>query len=219
MTMTRREMLIGGAALMTPPGGGLTAPARTEWLFDNLAVLGGEPVTVTGHPRLAPGSGGPAVLFDGVHDALVIDRHPLAGAKTFAFEALFRPDGGAFAQRWFHLESVDDPAMPAGTGTTRMLFEIRVTPAGWYLDGFMTGPGYKQALMVPDKVHPLGLWHHVAQTYDGRHYRSFVNGDLQMEVAMPFTAQGPGRCSIGARLNRVDYFRGAVRMAGFHRLS
>lgn len=31
----------------------------------------------------------------------------------------------------------------------------------------------------------------------------------------PILAQGPGRTAVGVRLNRVNYFKGAVRMARF----
>jgi hypothetical protein len=96
-----------------------------------------------------------------------------------------------------------------------MLFEIRVVGERWYLDAFMTGAGYRQAMMAPDKTYPVGAWHHVAQTYDGRTYRSFINGDLQMAVDMPFVPQRPGQASIGMRLNRVAFFQGAVREVRF----
>lgn len=217
--MNRREFLEAGVGLAASLP---VLPQRwrdhTEiWTFDTAGRVGGYPALASGHPRLVPSPRGPATAFDGVTDALFIDRHPLAGACTFSFEALFRPDGGEAAQRWFHLEQVDDPTMRPGTGPTRMLFEIRVTPAGWYLDAFVTGRGYKMALMSPDRLHPLRQWHYVRQTYDGQMFRSFVNGELQMEAAIAFSPQGPGRCAIGCRLDRVDHFRGAVRMARFTR--
>jgi hypothetical protein len=155
------------------------------------------------------------VAFDGQDDALFIDEHPLAGAKTFTFEALFRPDGGASEQRWFHLESQPQPSAAPGKGASRMLFEIRVAENSWYLDTFMLGDGYKQPLIVPEKRFPTGQWYHVAQTYDGEKYSSFVNGDLQAQASMPFTPQGPGQASVGVRINRVSYFNGAVREARF----
>ena len=77
---------------------------------------------------------GKAVEFDGVDDALFIDNHPLAGATTFTWEAIFRPDGGEAQQRWFHL-SEQDPATGADTDN-RMLFEIRVVGDEWYLDSY-----------------------------------------------------------------------------------
>jgi hypothetical protein len=211
--MNRRDVVLGGAALAVSG----TAAPLAEWTFDNLQRIGGQAVMLAGQPRLTSSPWGPAVQFDGQHDALFIERHPLAGAPTFTFEAIFRPDGGAFAQRWFHLEAMDDPALPAGAGNTRMLFEIRVVDGRWYLDAFATGPGYKQTLIVPARTYPVGAWYHVAQSFDGRTYRSFVNGELQMEAPLAFTPQGSGRCSIGMRLNRVDPFRGAIRMARFTR--
>jgi hypothetical protein len=55
----------------------------------------------------------------------LIDQHPLAGAgQTFSFEALFRPDGGAFGpalvppERGRSRRREQPPA-------TRFLFEIR----------------------------------------------------------------------------------------------
>lgn len=217
MRVNRRDVVLGGAALGLMPAAAraLSASASQEWRFDNLERIGGHAVIPVGQPRLIASPWGQAVQFDGMKDALLIDNHPLAGAKNFTFEVLFRPDGGAFAQRWFHLESLTEPGLKPGSGTTRMLFEIRVTEAGWYLDAFATGPGYKQTLIVPTKLYPLGQWHHVAQSFDGQHYRSFVNGELQMESALPFAPQGPGRCSVGARLNGVDHFHGAVAMARF----
>lgn len=220
MTMTdRRELIAAGACAVVDLASAAKAapfpPGQRVWTFDNLRTIGGRPVTIEGAPRLVDGPGGRAVAFDGRSDGVFFDEHPLAGARTFTFEAVFRPDGGPFEQRWFHLESEETPPVAIGKSATRMLFEIRVVEGGWYLDAFMTGPGYRQAMMAPDKLHPLGRWHHVAQTYDGRTYRSYVDGVLQMEVATPFTPQGPGRAAAGVRLNRVNYFNGAIRQARF----
>ncbi|PHY17466.1 LamG-like jellyroll fold domain-containing protein [Caulobacter sp. BP25] len=190
------------------------APDQTRWTFDRLSRIGGAATMVEGDPRLIDTPYGKAVQFDGVDDRLVIERHPLAGMAQFTFEALFRPDGGVFAQRWFHLNE-EDPTPGAPPSVTRMLFEIRVTGEAWSLDAFATGPGYKQTLLFLDKTFPVGRWYWVAQSYDGKTYRAFVNGQLQGEVEMAFKPQGQGRSSVGARMNRVDYFKGAVREARF----
>ena len=215
----RREVL---AAMSATAVGGLplrearASDASTDpivWTFDRLTDIGGVATHVEGAPRIVDSPYGKAVRFDGVQDVMFIDQHPLAGAKTFTFEALFRPDGGAEAQRWFHL--AEDPLVAGGVGGTRILFEIRVAGEEWWLDAFATGPGYKKTLIFPDKRHPVGRWHHVAQTFDGQTYRSWVDGQLQGEAQMAYVPQGPGRASIGARMNRVDFFRGAVREARF----
>jgi hypothetical protein len=214
MMLDRRQVVAGGAALVAAPALA-RQPRATVWRFDNIRRIDGRPVTVTGAPKVIASPFGPALAFDGVGDGLFIDRHPLVGASSFTIEALFRPDGGVFEQRWLNLESVDRPDLSSGTGTTRMLFEIRVTGDRWYLDAFVTGPGYKSTLAVPEKTHPIGPWYHVAQTCDGRHYRSWVNGELQAESEIAFAAQGAGRASVGVRLNRVNWFHGAIREMRF----
>lgn len=212
--MDRRTVLIGGAVLAASPA--LAIPVRPRiWTFDNRHRVGGRGILAEGAPKLIDSPFGPALAFDGVRDGLFIDEHPLAGAATFTVEALFRPDGGAPQQRWLHLEAAD-PATPLpGMGQTRLLFEIRVTGERWYLDTFVGGSGYKTTLVAPDKTYPLGRWYHVAQRFDGRTYQSYVDGVLQAESMTTFSPQGPGRASVGVRLNRVDYFRGAIREARF----
>lgn len=208
-----------GALLAVGMAGAAPAPSPTPrqslWRFDNLHTVAGLPVHVEGHPQLIVTPAGKAVKFHGAPDALFIARHPLAGAARFTFEAIIRPDGGAFAQRWFHLAQTD-PAT-GKPDKIRFLFELRVPPgtAMWYLDAFVNGPGYKQTLAFPDKRYPIGRWYSVAQTYDGKIYRSYVDGVLQGQAAIAFTPQGPGRASVGVRMNRVNYFNGAILEARF----
>jgi hypothetical protein len=192
------------------------APAQSLWVFNRLDRVGGLPVRIEGAPKLIDSPQGTALQFNGVDDALFIDQHPLAGAATFTFEALIRPDGGAFEQRWFHLSSDEPPPAPGQKpAATRFLFEIRVVDNEWYLDAYTRGPGYAQTLVFPDKRYPVGQWYHVAQSFDGRFYRAYVNGQLQEEAEIAFQPQGPGKSSVGARINRVNYFKGAIRAARF----
>jgi hypothetical protein len=109
----------------------------------------------------------------------------------------------------------DVGAEPGAAPVSRIMFEIRVVEGSWYLDAFTRGPGYNQPLIFPEKLHPIGQWAHVAQAYDGRFYRSYVDGVLQGAAEISFTPQGPGHSSIGTRINRVNYFNGAVREARF----
>ena len=213
-TLDRRTILLGLAATAAavPVAGG--AARQRVWKFNSLRKIGGHAASAEGAPQLTRD---PAVLFDGQDDVLFIDDHPLAGAATFTTELVFRPDGGAFEQRLLHLESAESPPVDPGKGSTRMLIEIRVVESHWYLDAFMIGAGYRATMMVPDRLFPTGRWYHAAATYDGQVFRSFVNGELQMEMATPFTPQAPGRASVGARMNRVSFFKGAIREARFTR--
>lgn len=196
---------------------------QITWDFDNLNRIGGLPVTVEGHPKVISSPVGKAIEFDGTQDSLFIERHPLAGAAMFTWEAIFRPDGGAEAQRWFHLAERDREtgqfvklipadATPTQDSNPRLLFELRVVNGNkWYLDAFTNG----RALMFPDKLHPIGQWYHVAQVYDGKMYRSYVDGELQGEAALAYQPHGEGAASIGVRMNKVNYFHGAVAKARF----
>ena len=46
--------------------------------------------------------------------------------------------------------------------------------------------------------------------YDGREFRNYVNGVQEGAAELRLAPQGPGRTSVGVRINRVDYFKGAI---------
>lgn len=218
LAWSRRQTLTAAATLplasLVPTFAQAGKPRdQVVWIFDNLTRIGGVEAHAEGAPQIIDSPYGKAVQFDGVRDVLFVERHPLAGAATWTFEAVFRPDGGNEAQRWFHLQEIAPQGAPPST--TRFLFEIRTVGTEWWLDAFVTGPGYKHTLIFPEKRFPIGQWHHVAQSYDGKTYRAFVDGQLQGEAEIAYAPQGPGRASIGARMNRIDYFKGAVREARF----
>jgi hypothetical protein len=168
-----------------------------------------------GHPKVIDSPIGKAIEFNGVDDALFIDVHPLAGAQTFTWEAVFRPDGGAFEQRWFHLAE-QDPKTGADT-ENRMLFEVRIVGAKWYLDSYYEMAGVRKALMNKDAVHTVGPWYRVAAVYDGKTYSNYVDGVQQNTSSVQLPVQGPGHSSVGVRINKLYYFKGAVHMARFTR--
>lgn len=187
----------------------------TVWLFDRLENIGGHRTTVLGQPRVIDSPFGKAVEFDGVKDALFIDNHPLAGATTFTWEVIFRPDGGQTEQRWFHL-SEQDPRTGADTDN-RMLFEIRVVGDQWFLDSFNQSGTASRALMNRKALHPLGDWRHVATVYDGKELRNYVDGVQEGAAQLHLAPHGQGHSSVGVRINRVYYFKGAVHLARFTR--
>lgn len=194
----------------------IASPAdSTVWTFDRLENIGGHKTTVLGQPKVVDTPVGKAVEFDGVDDALFIDNHPLAGATTFTLEAIFRPDGGQIEQRWFHL-SERDPATGADTDN-RMLFEIRVAGEQWFLDSFNQSGAANKALMNRKALHPLGVWHHVASVYDGKEFRNYVDGVQEGAAQLNLAPHGAGHTSVGVRINKVFYFKGAVHQARFTR--
>ena len=134
---------------------------------------------------------------------------------------IFKPEGGPFAQRFMHIAETDpatgqDTGPPGGGDTNgRFMFEIRVADGSWYLDTYVQSKAGHQTLIFKDKRFPLGRWYAVAQTYDGKTYRAYVDGELQGEAEVAFAPHGPGHVRVGARMNREYYFTGAIAEARF----
>jgi hypothetical protein len=202
------------AALLLILLSAIPAADQELWVFDRLDQIGGHPVTVIGHPRVIDTPAGKAIEFNGVDDGLFLDAHPLAGATAHTWEAIFRPDGGNAEQRWFHLE--ESPATGLDSNN-RMLFEIRVVDGKWCLDAFNKSATGQKALLNRQHLYELGQWHHVAAVYDGREFRSYVDGVLDGSAQIEFAPQGPGKTAVGVRMNKLYYFKGAVRTARFTR--
>jgi Concanavalin A-like lectin/glucanases superfamily len=98
-----------------------------------------------------------------------------------------------------------------------MLFEIRVIDGRWCLDAFNHTGQAEKALLNRQNLHELGRWFHVAAVYDGREFRSYVNGVQDGAAEIRLAPQGQGRTAVGMRMNKSFYFKGAVRMARFTR--
>lgn len=187
-------------------GAFLLAPATETWQFDNLDRIGGHKATIIGHPRIVETPKGKAIQFNGVDDAVFLDTHPLAGAQTFTWEVVFRPDkGGAPEQRFFHLQE--------DGSDNRMLFEIRVIGDQWCLDSFVKSGDDSRALLDREKLHPLGQWYRAEAVFDGHELRNYVDGVLQGAGELHAAPQKAGQTSVGVRFNKVNYFKGAVRTA------
>jgi Concanavalin A-like lectin/glucanases superfamily len=205
-----RQTLAVVACIHLIAGMGSTAPPFELWTFDRVDRIGGHPAKAEGNPRVIDTPQGKAVEFNGKNDALFLDVHPLAGAETFTWEVIFRPDAdGAKEQRFFHLQE-------QGT-ENRLLFETRLIDGKWYLDSFAKSGDANQALMNRQKLHPCGAWYHVAMVYDGREFRNYVDGVQEGAAVLQLAPQGPGRTSVGVRINRVDYFKGAIRVSRMSR--
>ncbi len=165
-----------------------------------------------GAPKVINTPQGKAIQFNGVDDALFLEVHPLAGAEKFTWEVIFRPDSdGPAAQRFFHMRE--------NGSQNRYLFETRIIDKQWALDSFAATAAGSRALMDLKLLHPADRWHHVAAVYDGKEYRNYVNGKLQVAAVVTLSPQGSGRTSAGVRINKVDYFKGAIRLSRMTRRS
>lgn len=200
---------IAGAAGQTaaPP-----AEDAIHWRFDRTDSIGGHATEVLGHPKVVDSVYGKAVEFNGVDDGIFIPVHPLAGASTYTWEVIFRPDaGGAAEQRFFHLQE-QDPATGKDT-MNRMLFETRIVDGQWCLDSFASSGDSNRTLLNCKRLHPLGEWYRVTAVYDGKELRNYVGDELEGSGPLTLTPHLAGHTSLGVRINKVYYFKGAVLMA------
>lgn len=176
---------------------------QVVWELDNLSAIGGHTLALDGNPKVIDGPYGKAIEFDGVQDAVFVDVNPLAGWPAMTVEVMFRPDaGGLPEQRFFHLGAVSGD---------RVLFETRLTGDGqWYLDTFISSGDSNRPLLNEGQLHAVGEWYHLAMTCDGREETNFVNGVKEASGPIDFAALAAGQTSIGVRLNRVCWFKGAI---------
>jgi putative heme-binding domain-containing protein len=209
--MTRQEvadLLAFLAEQRAEPGAKPQANLVVTWAIDDLNTIGGHKVAVYGQPRVIDTPQGRAVEFDGVDDGLIVENHPLAGAKEFTAEVVFRPAlGGPREQRFFHLQE---------TGSeNRVLFETRIDGPDWFLDTYIKSGAADATLYAEGFKHPIGPWYQAAIVVDGRTMKHYVNGKLELEKPLAFAPHAAGQTSIGMRHNRVHWYQGAVRQARF----
>jgi len=188
---------------------GANSMTSTVWDVDNLKSIAGRKTTVLGTPGVIQTDKGKVVEFDGQQDALIVEALPLAGARKFTLEIIFRPDAnGLREQRFLHLQE---------NGTEhRILIETRLTDDNqWYLDTYIETPHGSLALFNPQNTHPVAKWYNAALVYDGQQMRHYVNGKKEMSGKLAFRPVGQGKTSIGVRMNRLFWFKGAVRRVRF----
>lgn len=183
----------------------MRAGGQVTWAVGELEPEGLPAVDVRGAPAVCPSPYGPALSFDGEHDALVFDANPLAEAQELTLEALFMPvAGGAFEQRFVHIQSSH-----AGD---RLLLETRMPePDVWYADTYVCSGRTDQPLNDPALSHAAGQWYTMAMTLTPREMVQYVNGRCELSAPVHFRPIGAGRVSVGMRINGVYPFKGAIR--------
>jgi hypothetical protein len=212
--MNRTVGILGIAAAIFLAGN-VTAETNVKkeqqviWELDNLEEIGGHKVTVKGEPKVIDTPQGKAIEFDGVDDGIWLDVHPLAGMTEFTVEVIFQPYAkGQTEQRFFMMQELDT--------TERVMFETRLTDDNlWYIDTFIqTGNTNNTMLAIGDK-HEIGPWYHAAIVVDGKTFKHYVNGKMELGKEVNFLPQKPGRTSLGVRMNEVYHYKGAIRKARF----
>ena len=179
------------------------------WELDNLEEIGGHKVTVVGNPKVIDTPHGKAIEFDGVDDGIFFDVHPLAGMTEFTVEVIFKPYAdGVSEQRFFHMQE-------DGTNE-RVMFETRLVEDNlWFVDTFMQTGGQNNTMYAIGDKHEIGPWYHAAIVVDGKTFKHYVNGKMELGKEVDFTPQKPGRTSMGVRINSVWWYKGAIRKARF----
>ena len=196
---------LGGRCALAVANGRPEEPVR--WVLEDVKSVGGHTPTVLGAPKFDEKA--PAMRFNGADDGLIVPVNPLSGCSEFTIEVLFQPDvSGPAEQRFLHFQEVDNH---------RGLLEIRLKETGqWSLDTFLCSGENQLTLLDRTKLHPAGKWTWVALVYDGRKMTSFVNGAKELEGEVTFAPMKTGQTSLGVRLNKVFWFKGAIREVRFH---
>ena len=174
-----------------------------EWKVEELNAAKAEGVSKEGDPRTVDCPYGKAVQFDGTKDGLFLNTNPLEKLKQFTVEVIFQPDGKApQEQRFLHMGEVRGD---------RLLLETRVTDDDrWCLDAFLLSGNSSQTLIDKNKLHPTGKWYHIAFVVDNGKTNVYVDGQLELDGKIEFSPMKAGATSIGVRMNKVSWFKGAI---------
>ena len=161
-------------------------------------------LSISGNPMIINGPYGNAICFNGKNDGFFLQNNPLNGLTSFTIEAIIRPDAdGPEEQRFLHIGEIDGD---------RLLIETRLTKENlWYLDTFILSEESKKALVYPKLIHPVGDWYHVALTLDNKGKMiNYINGKMEIKGETDYKPINSGATSIGARRNRVSWYKGAI---------
>lgn len=174
-----------------------------DWIIADFLLEKSNEISISGLPKLVDSPFGKAVSFDGVDDAIFLDKQPLKNAISFTVEMIFNPSksNAPFEQRIVHIGEVSGD---------RMLLEIRAKDNYWYFDGFVASTKNKKALIDEQLKHPLGEWQHVALVVTPNSLATYVNGIKELQSPFVFTPIHTGKTSLGVRLNKKSWFKGSI---------
>lgn len=183
------------------------------WELKSLKKIGGHKIQVFGSPEVVKTDIGKAIRFDGVDDRILVGNNPIGSAREFTIEVIFKADPAyeiSNQPRFIHFQDPDDPMQK------RVMVELRLTPGNeWYLDGYMETDAGNKTLVNRTLTHPLGNWDHVALTFKGNTFTTYVNGVKEISGEVPWKEKlinEAGKVSMGGRMNEINYYKGMIRM-------
>lgn len=183
-------------------GGKSSNSTIKEWISEDILNSPDSLGTVLGCPQLIDSKYGKVVRFDGFKDAIFFNQMPLKDLRQFTIEVIFYPESeGSFEQRFFHCGEVNGP---------RVLLETRSNEKFWYFDAFIKSELSQKALIEEHYTHLLNHWYHVAFIVDNGSLKTFVNGEKELEAKIDMVPLQNGITSIGARQNKVSWFKGSI---------
>ncbi len=178
------------------------------WNIDNLSTIGGHAVSVFGNPVVTNLPEGRAIVFDGVDDGVIVRGCPLDGSTEFTIEIVVRPDASYpmnIEQRFLHIQN-------PGNELRRMLVELRLTGTHqWYTDTHIRADSMKLTCLAVEFPHPVDTWHHIAFVYKNGAATHYVDGVREMSGRIDYIPVDGASVSLGMRMDKRSYFKGAIR--------
>jgi hypothetical protein len=175
------------------------------WNLDCLENIGGHKTEKIGEPTLK----GDSVIFDGIGSGLIVHSNPLRNAEAFTIEVIFNPaNSGSPAnieQRFIHFQNLINE-------NSRILIELRLTKDNqWFLDTFIKSDDAALTLYAEKFPHPVDQWYHAALVYENGIMKHFVNQAEEMSGNVNYVPIVEADTSIGMRINKVSWFKGAIK--------
>jgi hypothetical protein len=174
----------------------------TEWTLSKLIDKPVKGIIIKGKPGTIDSKYGKAVTFNGIDDAIFIEKNPIDGLDQFTVEVIFQPASGwNFEQRYLHIGDAQ---------ADRLLLELRSTKTDWYFDAFLKVGTQGLTLIDPNLLHPLDQWYHLAYVINNSKLETYVNGKKELEGTLEHGQVKGKMTSIGVRQNGVSWFKGAI---------
>lgn len=164
-------------------------------------------------PKIIKAQNRNALLFNGIDEAILVDKNPLEDAEEFTIEAIIKPDStfnpANKEQRFIHIRNGADD-------NRRILLELRLyKDQTWAFDTFIKSENSRCTLIDTTKRHPADKWYNVALVYRNGIMTHYVDGTKEAEGPVEYKIITDGKISIGSRQDPRNWFKGAISKIRF----